>query len=113
VNRARDLAARETRSIAGSTYLGALLPESADVHNLLGVSLASSGDLDQAIVEFREALRLAPDSAATHWHLGAALASRGALGEAVVHLRRSVELDPTNELARRDLSAIDAISRIR
>jgi tetratricopeptide (TPR) repeat protein len=103
VANARALAAREGRTIAGSAYLGAIVPESAELHNLLGLTYASNGDLEKAIVEFREALRLAPDSAATHWHLGAALASRGAHEEAIRHLRRSVELDPGNEDAQRDL----------
>ena len=103
VANARALAAREGRTIAGSAYLGAIVPASSELHNLLGLTYASNGDLEKAIVEFREALRLAPDSAATHWHLGAALASRGAHEEAIRHLRRSVELDPGNEDAQRDL----------
>jgi Flp pilus assembly protein TadD len=62
--------------------------------------------MDDAIAEFREALRLGPDSAPTHWHLGAALAYRGAREEAVEHLRRSVQLDPSNPAARHDLDAV-------
>jgi spermidine synthase len=100
------LAARAPRTIAGSAYLGAIVPESAELHNLLGLTHASKGDLDKAIAEFREALRLLPDVAATHWHLGAALAARGAHSDAVVHLRRSVELDPTNSDAQRDLEVL-------
>jgi spermidine synthase len=104
-------AADEGRVFAGSAYLGAVVPEVADVHNQLGIALASKGQLDGAILEFREALRLEPDSAQTHWHLGAALADRGALDEAAGHLRRSVELDPSNEDARHDLTALLAIPR--
>jgi spermidine synthase len=104
-------AADEGRIFAGSAYLGAVVPEVADVHNDLGIALASKGQLDAAIGEFREALRLEPDSAQTHWHLGAALADRGALDEAAGHLRRSVQLDPTNEDARHDLEALLAIPR--
>jgi len=104
-------AADEGRIFAGSAYLGAVVPEVADVHNHLGIALASKGQLDAAIGEFREALRLEPDSAQTHWHLGAALADRGALDEAAGHLRRSVQLDPTNEDARHDLEALLAIPR--
>ena len=63
----------------------------------------SRGRMDEAIAEFREALRLDPDSAQTHWHLGAALAYRGARDEAVEHLRESVQLDPSNVNARHDL----------
>jgi spermidine synthase len=99
----------EGRVFAGSAYLGAVVPETADVHNDLGIALASKGQMDAAIAEFREALRLGPDSARTHWHLGAALAERGAIDEAVEHLRRSVQLDPSNSAAQRDLAAILAV----
>jgi Flp pilus assembly protein TadD len=103
---ARRSTDRGDRVIAGSAYLGAVVPESADVHNLLGIALARRGRIDEAIPEFRHALRLNPDSAQTHWHLGAALASRGMRDEAIAHLRRSVQLDPANPLARHDLQAL-------
>ena len=104
--RVRRLAGPRPRVIDGSEYLGAVVPETADVHNLLGIARASRGAIDDAIGQFREALRLEPDSAVTHWHLGAALAGDGARQEALEHLRRSVELDPTNELARNDLAVL-------
>jgi Flp pilus assembly protein TadD len=109
VARARTLSQRHGRTIAGSAYLGAIVPDSADVHNTLGIAFAEKGRMDDAIAEFREALRLAPDSAQTHWHLGAALAYRGARDEAVEHLRRSVQLDPNNLEARHDLEAVLAL----
>jgi len=113
VARARDLSRRRGRIIAGSAYLGAIVPDSADVHNTLGIALAEKGRIDDAIAEFREALRLGPDSAATHWHLGAALAYRGAREEAVEHLRRAVQLDPDNPAARHDLEAVLSLDRRR
>jgi predicted membrane-bound spermidine synthase len=100
---ARQMSERGGRVIAGSAYLGSIVPESADLHNILGIASASAGDIDTAVAEFRHALRLAPDSAATHWHLGAALAARGEDQEAIAHLRRSVEIDPRNEYAQNDL----------
>jgi spermidine synthase len=103
VARARQLAEREGRTIAGSGYLGAIVPESAELYNLLGIVYASRGDFERAIVEFQHALTLAPDSAATHWHLGAALASRGERAEAIGHLQRAVEIDPANARAQNDL----------
>jgi spermidine synthase len=106
VARARHLAAQQGRTIAGSAYLGAIVPESADVHNAVGIAFAQRGRMDEAIAEFRDALRLDPDSAPTHWHLGAALAYRGARQEALEHLRRSVQLDPNNLDARHDLEAV-------
>jgi Flp pilus assembly protein TadD len=109
VTRARNLSDGRGRTIAGSAYLGAIVPDSADVHNTLGIAFAERGRFDDAIAEFREALRLGPDSAPTHWHLGAALAYRGAREEAVEHLRRSVQLDPNNPGARHDLDAVLAL----
>jgi tetratricopeptide (TPR) repeat protein len=102
----RRLSDREGRVIAGSSYLGSIVPESAELHNVLGIAAASEGNIDAALVEFQRALRLAPDSAATHWHLGAALAARGERQEAIAHLRRSVEIDPRNEYAQNDLRVL-------
>ena len=111
--RVRRLAAREPRTIAGSRYLGAIVPESADLHNALGIAFAEQDDIEQAVAEFREAARLAPDSASTHWHLGAALAREGARDEAIAHLRRAVALNPANADARHDLDVVLASMRAR
>ncbi len=92
-----------TRAIDGSAYLGAILPESADVHTILGLAMMNRGQFDGATAEFREALGVDPDSATAHWYLGKALASRGQEG-AVDHLRRSTELDPKNSAAQYDLA---------
>jgi len=106
VFRARSLADREGRLIEGSAYLGAIVPESVDVHDYLGIALAGKGQLDKAIAQFRQSLQLDPDSARTYWHLGAALAARGATQDAIEHLRRSVELDPAVAQVRADLASL-------
>ena len=106
VGRTRALAERQPRLVSGSAYLGAAVPESADLHNVLGIALADRGKFDEAIAEFRQALRLEPDSGTTCWHLGAALASNGARQEAIEYLRRSIQLDPANGPARYDLGSI-------
>jgi spermidine synthase len=111
VSRARSLAARRDRIIFGSAYLGAIVPETADVHNLLGIELAARGRIDEGITEFRHAMQLEPGSAQTHWHLGAALAYSGARDEALEQLRLAVQLDPTNPEARHDLEVVLATSR--
>jgi spermidine synthase len=111
VGRARSLAERRDRIIFGSAYLGAIVPETAEVHNFLGIGLAAKGRIDEGITEFRHAMRLEPDSAQTHWHLGAALAYRGARDEAVEQLRVAVQLDPNNPQARHDLEVVLAASR--
>jgi len=104
--RTRLLAEEGTRRVDGSAYLGALVPESAEMHNILGSALADQGEFDRAIAEFREALRLEPDSASAHENLGLALASDQAPEEAVVHLRRSVQLDPGSGRAHYALAGI-------
>ncbi|HEY3158293.1 MAG TPA: tetratricopeptide repeat protein [Vicinamibacterales bacterium] len=106
-------AADNGRRVAGSAYLGAVVPEEAGLHNDLGIAYASRGQLEPAIAEFRQALALDPDSAQTHWHLGAALAERGELQEAEEHLRTSVQRDPTNVEAKHDLETVSALQRQR
>ncbi len=104
--RTRLLARGGTRRVDGSAYLGALVPESAEMHDILGSALADKGEFDRAIAEFREALRLEPDSASAHENLGLALASHQEPEEAVVHLRRSVQLDPGSGRAHYALANI-------
>ena len=99
------------RSVLGSRYLGAVVPDTADVHNDLGIAYASRGLIDQAIAEFRLSLQLDPESAQTLWHLGAALASKGEFEEAAALLRRSVQRDPTNKDAQHDLDTVIALQR--
>ena len=107
VAQAKRLAYTEGRVIAGSAYLGEIVPEIAAVHNLLGIDLATRGRIDEAIGEFRRALALDPNLAETHWHLGAALAATGSRDEeALVHLRRAAELDPASAQIRHDLDAV-------
>jgi len=103
---------RLTEVFGDGRYLAELLPDSAEVHNTLGIALAQRARIEAAIEEFRAALRLEPESAQTHWHLGAALASTGARVEAIEHLRRAVELDPQNEDARSDLETVVASGKV-
>ena len=106
VAHARSLSGHEGRVILGSAYLGAVVPESAEVHDIVGVALATKGAFDEAVTEFRTALRLEPNLAKAEWHLGSALASRGKRDEAIEHLRRSVQLDPQNGQAHYDFAIV-------
>jgi spermidine synthase len=106
VAHARRLSRRDGRMIAGSAYLGAVVPESAEVHDVLGVALASRGALDESLREFREAVRLEPGAAKAQWHLGSALVSSGRREEGLEHLRTSIRLDSTNGQARYDLAIV-------
>lgn len=91
------------RAIDGSKYLGEILPDSAEVHTILGISLLNRGHTERAVWELREALRIAPNSAHTRWQLGRALSATSA-PEAIDHLKHAVELTPDNAAARYDLA---------
>jgi spermidine synthase len=108
VAHARRLFDTEGRVVAGSAYLGAIVPEAARTHNVLGLAHAQNGEFKPAIEEFRRALELDPNDAAAHWHIGAALASTRAYAEATTHLARSVELDPRNGQVHNDLGLLFA-----
>jgi predicted membrane-bound spermidine synthase len=97
------------RRIAGSSYLGAIVPETAETHGLLGLAHAQRGDLASAIAAFRHAIQLDPNDPPVHWHLGAALAAQGANDEALIHFSRSVQLDPNNPGALNDLGLMLAV----
>jgi len=103
-----NAAAPDRRLVAGSAYLGAIVPESADLYSAIGVASASRGAMSDAVVAFRKAVDIDPNSAPSHWHLGAALAQTGAREEAIGHLQRSIALDPNNQYARADLAALTA-----
>ena len=74
----------------------ALDPDFAEAHNLLGETLAGSGDLDRAGQEFRKALEVNPDLPEALGNLGHLLAARGALAEAAFYFARSVEVRPND-----------------
>jgi spermidine synthase len=103
---AMKMAQEQGRTIAGNPYLGMVVPESAALHNVIGITLASRGLIGAAAAEFRQALALDPNMASTHWHLGAALASQAAPDEAMQHLRRSIELDPAQPAVHNDLGLL-------
>jgi spermidine synthase len=74
-----DLAAPSAEQlIAGSNYLRMLLRNAAEARNRMGVQLASEGRSDEAVEQFREALRLRPELKQAQENLAAALAGRGA-----------------------------------
>jgi len=63
-------------------------------HDSLGVALGDQGQIDEAIGQFHEAIRLVPDHAEFHFNLGIALAQQGKLVEAVQHFEQALQLKP-------------------
>jgi predicted membrane-bound spermidine synthase len=110
VLQARRLAERSGRTVAGSGYLGMIVPESAELHNALGIDAATAGRMGEAVEEFSRALAIDPDNAASHWHLGVALASANRRVEALEHLERSAAIDPGNAAVHHDLGLMLAFA---
>jgi protein O-mannosyl-transferase len=63
-------------------------------HGSLGAVLARRGQVNDAIVHFREALAITPNYAEAHNNLGVALSGRGEVDEAITHFQFALELKP-------------------
>jgi tetratricopeptide (TPR) repeat protein len=59
----------------------------------LGNALSHQGRLDEAITEYRRAIRLNPANASAHRSLGTALHDQGKADEAVAELREAIRLN--------------------
>ena len=103
----------DRRPVAGSGYLGAIVPASSSLDAILsaafveryqhGTDLLVARRYPDAIDEFNAALQWNPDSAEAHNNLGIALASTNRMEEAVEQFRRALAIDPGFEDARRNL----------
>lgn len=64
------------------------------VENNLGVELARRGNLEEAVIHYREAIRLNPLDANAQNNLGMTLGQLGRLDEALAHLRKALVIRP-------------------
>ena len=94
------------RRILGSAYLGAVVPDTDAVHNVIGVTLLRQGRYDDAAAAFREALKRRADSVDANRNLGTALAASGHVAESIGYLRRAVQLAPGNGGAQYELGTL-------
>lgn len=104
----------DSRPIAGSGYLGAVVPASSSLDAILnaaftpkyqrGTDLLVAHRYQDAIDEFRAALKWNPDSVEAHNNLGIALASIGRMDEAVDEFKQALAIEPGFEDARRNLA---------
>ena len=73
----------------------AIDPELADAHVFLGTGLLGLGQVDEAIAEIREGIRLEPDNAQGHQSLARALwIGKGDFAAAIPAFERAIELNP-------------------
>jgi tetratricopeptide (TPR) repeat protein len=80
IERARDLPAKER----------------AFLHNERGIALRRKGDIDRAILEYNEALRLDPQYAIAYNNRGYALERKGQFDKALADYNMAIQLKPTN-----------------
>lgn len=94
------------RRLLGSAYLGALVPDTAAVHNIVGVTHLREGRFAEAARLFREALDRDGGSIDATRNLGTALGAMGRRAEAIEYLQRAVQLDPQNGGAQEELGSL-------
>jgi spermidine synthase len=108
------------RRLLGSGYLGAVVPDSAEVHNLVGLANARDGRIEDAVREFEAAIGKDPGSANARANLGqiryeqgAALLESRRFMDAAAVLAKAVELMPDSAEAHNDLGvALASLGRV-
>ncbi len=83
----------------------------ARAHLNLGSALGNQGDLNAAIAEYREAVKLRPDYDNAHFWWGVASERLGNLREAVNHYSKTLKINPQHRRARQALD--DALMKLR
>jgi tetratricopeptide (TPR) repeat protein len=86
-----------------STAAVALRPLSPGAHYQLGAALRDKGQTEEALAEFRKALRLEKDYPDCHNCRGVALADKGQVDEAIAEYREAIRLQPDHVLAHDNL----------
>ncbi len=68
--------------------------------------LLIGGDLEQAAIRYREAIRIDPDYAKAHHNLALVLVRQGDLEQAAEHLEEAIRIDPGYASAHRNLGKV-------
>ena len=81
----------------------ALAPANPRVHTSLGNALSDSGRLAEAIVHYREAIRINPQCADARYNLGIALSMSGRAEEAIEQYHEALRINPEYAEAHNNL----------
>ncbi len=82
------------------------VPESFEVHELLGLVYSAQSQESKAAVHLREAVRLKPNSAEARVNFATNLARAGKFDLAETQFKKAVELEPNNYDANHDLGEL-------
>jgi tetratricopeptide (TPR) repeat protein len=77
----------------------------------LGVALVKDGNLQGAMMQYQEVLRISPNNATAHYNLGVILLQLNAEQAAIVHFRTAAAIDPSYKLAHFQLANLLMRSR--
>ena len=80
-------------------------PYRTDIYFRLGNVYVAQNRLDEAIRQYREAIRLKPDYAEAHNNLGAAFLNKGQTAEAIGQFKEALRLKPDDAQAHNNLGA--------
>jgi tetratricopeptide (TPR) repeat protein len=72
--------------------------------NNFGAALRQQGKLDEAIRQYREAIKIDPAYAPAHYNLANALAQKGQVNEAIGEYQAALKLRPDNERVQRNIA---------
>ncbi|MBC8234902.1 DUF3857 domain-containing protein [bacterium] len=82
-------------------------PDSKNIHNYFGLIYEDKGDVDNAIAEYQESIRLFPDDMWPRKQLASLLEDYGRYYEAQLEYLQMLEIDPENLLAKSRLNALN------
>jgi hypothetical protein len=78
--------------------------DNVQAHYNLGHALLRKGDLDAAIQEFRETVRINPNISDAHYNLGAIFFRKDDMDSAIDEFREALRINPNDAIARKDLN---------
>jgi tetratricopeptide (TPR) repeat protein len=78
-------------------------PSKARGYNELGVAYHKVGEIDNAIMQYKESLSLNPFSANTHNNIAVSYFDKGLVDKAISHFKHAIEINPSHADAHYNL----------
>jgi len=98
---------RARRDLDAALELNDKLP---GIYTLAGTARDKTGDVKEAEVAFRQALKISPDDFEANLYLGAILAKRREFDEATTYLNHALQLKPASSMARYEFAILKSTS---